>query len=254
MTLEPPAFRDIRDARVLAVLGDSITTDHISPAGAIKRDSPAGAYLQEHGVGPAEFNSYGSRRGNHEVMVRGTFANVRIRNRMVPELEGGYAVHLPSQERGPIYDVAMRYAAEGVPTVVLAGKEYGSGSSRDWAAKGPYLQGIRAVIAESYERIHRSNLIGMGVVPLEFPPGQGANLLSLTGFETISIEGLAEAIAADFAPGRTATIVARRDGGGTLAFPARIRLDTPQEVEYIRHGGILQYVLRQLLRSERPRV
>jgi aconitate hydratase len=249
MTLEPPVFREVRDARVLAVLGDSITTDHISPAGAIKRDSPAGRYLESHGVGPADFNSYGSRRGNHEVMVRGTFANVRIRNRMVPEVEGGFAVHLPSNERGSIYDVAMRYAAEGVPTVVLAGKEYGSGSSRDWAAKGPYLQGIRAVVAESYERIHRSNLIGMGIVPLEFPAGQGANLLSLTGFETISIEGLAEAVAAPFAPGRDLRVVAHRPDGGTLAFPARLRLDTPQEVEYVRHGGILQFVLRQLLRA-----
>jgi aconitate hydratase len=253
MTMTAPPFRDVRDARVLAVLGDSITTDHISPAGAIKRDSPAGRYLEEHGVGPADYNSYGSRRGNHEVMVRGTFANVRIRNRMVPDLEGGFAVHLPSHERGSIYDVAMRYAAEGVPTVVLAGKEYGSGSSRDWAAKGPYLQGIRAVLAESYERIHRSNLIGMGIVPLEFPAGQGAGPLTLTGFETLSIEGLGEAIAAPFAAGREVTVVARRPDGGTFSFAARLRLDTPQEVEYIRHGGILQFVLRQLLLDERPR-
>ncbi len=247
MPRQPRPFEEIRGARVLAVLGDSITTDHISPAGSIKRDSPAGAYLIEHGVSPLDFNSYGSRRGNHEAMVRGTFANVRIRNRMVPDLEGGFAVHLPSGERGPIYDVAMRYRAEGIPTVILAGQEYGSGSSRDWAAKGPSLQGIRAVVAQSFERIHRSNLIGMGIVPLEFPAGQSAAALGLDGTETLTFEGLAAGIAAGFPSGPEVAVVAERPGGETVRFRARVRLDTPQELEYVRHGGILQYVLRQLL-------
>jgi len=247
MTLEPKPVEDVAGARCLALLGDSITTDHISPAGAIKRDSPAGRYLEEHGVGPADFNSYGSRRGNHEVMVRGTFANVRIRNRMVPELEGGFTMHIPSRTPMSIYDAALRYIEAGTPLIVLAGKEYGSGSSRDWAAKGPALQGVRAVIAESYERIHRSNLIGMGIVPLEFAAGESAASLGLTGFETFAIEGVAAGLAHGFSDRREVAVRAMRDDGETVAFRARVRLDTPQETEYYRHGGILQFVLRQLL-------
>jgi len=247
MPVTPPPFAPVDRARVLAVLGDSITTDHISPAGSIKKESPAGRYLVEHGVAPADFNSYGSRRGNHETMVRGTFANVRIRNRMVPEVEGGFTAHQPSGETLSIYDAALRYQSEGVPTVVFAGKEYGSGSSRDWAAKGPYLQGIRAVVAESFERIHRSNLIGMGVVPLEFPPGASAASLNLTGREVVTLEGLAAGVAGGFPSGREVEVVAERPEGGTVRFRARVRIDTPQELEYVRHGGILQYVLRQLL-------
>ncbi|MCB9378461.1 MAG: aconitate hydratase AcnA [Holophagales bacterium] len=249
MPREPKPFEEIRGARVLALLGDSITTDHISPAGSIKKESPAGRYLQEHGVPPVDFNSYGSRRGNHEVMVRGTFANVRIRNRMVPGVEGGFTLHVPSGEQLSIYDAAERYRAEGTPTVVFAGKEYGTGSSRDWAAKGPYLQGIRAVVAESYERIHRSNLIGMGIVPLQFVEGESAASLGLDGFETISIAGLAQGLADGFASGREVEVTAERPSGETVRFRARIRLDTPKEVEYVRHGGILQYVLRQLLEA-----
>ena len=247
MTLTPKPVTDITGARCLASLGDSITTDHISPAGSIKKESPAGRYLIANGVAPADFNSYGSRRGNHEVMVRGTFANTRIRNRMVPTVEGGFTAHLPETEAVPIYDAAVAYADEGVPLVVLAGKEYGSGSSRDWAAKGPFLQGVRAVIAESFERIHRSNLIGMGIVPLEFPSGENAQSLGLSGFESFSVRGLAAGVAIGFASGRHVEVRASRPDGGTVAFRARVRLDTPQEVEYYRHGGILQYVLRQLL-------
>ncbi len=249
MTLTPAPVTDIAGARCLAVLGDSITTDHISPAGSIKKGSPAGKYLEAHGVAPADFNSYGSRRGNHEVMVRGTFANVRIRNRMTPEIEGGATVHLPDATPMSIYDAAARYAAEGVPLVVLAGKEYGSGSSRDWAAKGPALQGVRAVIAESYERIHRSNLIGMGIVPLEFPAGASAASLGLTGFETFAITGLAAALSGGFTAGLEVEVEALGPEQRARHFSARVRLDTPQEVEYYRHGGILQYVLRQLLAS-----
>ncbi|MCM2268473.1 MAG: aconitate hydratase AcnA [Thermoanaerobaculia bacterium] len=249
MPAAPAPVADLAGARCLALLGDSITTDHISPAGAIKKDSPAGRYLVEHGVGPAEFNSYGSRRGNHEVMVRGTFANVRIRNRMVPDVEGGFTKHLPSGETLAIADAAERYAASGTPLVVVAGKEYGSGSSRDWAAKGPALQGVRAVVAESYERIHRSNLIGMGIVPLEFTGGDTADGLGLDGSETYAIEGLAAGVADGFAGSREVAVRATRDDGRTTAFRARVRLDTPQEIEYYRHGGILQYVLRQLLAS-----
>jgi aconitate hydratase len=247
MPREPRPVRDIGGARVLAVFGDSITTDHISPAGSIKLQSPAGKYLVERGVSPKDFNSYGARRGNHEVMVRGTFANTRIRNRMVPEIEGGFTVHLPSGEPLSIYDAAMRYAAEGVPLVVFAGKEYGTGSSRDWAAKGPALQGVRAVIAESFERIHRSNLIGMGIVPLEYPGGASALSLGLTGREMIDIEGLEKGIERGFAHGKTVTVRATAEDGKTTTFQAKVRLDTPQEVEYYRHGGILQYVLRKLL-------
>jgi aconitate hydratase len=249
----PASVEEIRGARVIAVLGDSVTTDHISPAGSIKKDSPAGKYLIERGVEPKDFNSYGSRRGNHEVMVRGTFANVRIRNRLVPGIEGGFTRHLPSDEIMTIYDAAMRYQQEGTPLVVLAGKEYGSGSSRDWAAKGPYLQGIKAVIAESYERIHRSNLIGMGVLPLQFHSGDSVDSLGLTGEEVIDIEGVADRCAGGLAHGRDVTVRARRPDGRTVEFPAVIRLDTPQEVLYYRHGGILQYVLRQLLSGREVR-
>jgi aconitate hydratase len=243
----PDTVPEIVGARVIALLGDSVTTDHISPAGSIKRDSPAGKYLVQHGVEPRDFNSYGSRRGNHEVMVRGTFANVRIRNALVPGIEGGFSRHLPSDEIMTIYDAAMKYQAEGTPLVVLAGKEYGSGSSRDWAAKGPYLQGIKAVIAESYERIHRSNLIGMGVLPLQFQPGDSVAGLGLTGEETIDIAGVSKRIAGGLAKGREVTARARRADGTVIEFEVLMRIDTPQEVLYYRHGGILQYVLRQLL-------
>jgi aconitate hydratase len=260
MPAEPPAVEDIRGARVLGVFGDSITTDHISPAGSIKAASPAGKYLVEHGVPAKDFNSYGSRRGNHEVMMRGTFANVRIRNRMVPEIEGGFTLHLPSGEPLPIYDAAMRYQQEGVPTVIFAGKEYGTGSSRDWAAKGSRLLGVRAVIAESFERIHRSNLVGMGVVPLELLDGATVQSLGITGREVIEIEGLARGLPAAGAGGwqgeREVTVHALPDGepagrrAAPIEFKARVRLDTPQEVQYYRHGGILHYVLRQLLKRD----
>ncbi len=231
---------DIQGARVLALLGDSVTTDHISPAGAIKADSPAGKYLQEHGVKPEDFNSLGSRRGNHEVMMRGTFANIRLRNLLAPGTEGGVTLHLPDAEPMSIYDAAMKYKAEGTPLVVIAGKEYGSGSSRDWAAKGPRLLGIRVVIVESYERIHRSNLVGMGVLPLQFMGGESAAMLGLTGRETIGISGLGDGAA------KEVTVTAIDDAGTAKTFQARVRIDTPQEVEYYRHGGILHYVLRQL--------
>jgi aconitate hydratase len=248
MTAEAPAeVGELRGARVIASLGDSVTTDHISPAGSIKADSPAGQYLVACGVAPRDFNSYGSRRGNHDVMVRGTFANVRIRNLLAPGTEGGVTTYLPTGEVMPIYDAAMRYAETGTPLVVLAGKEYGSGSSRDWAAKGPYLQGIRAVIAESYERIHRSNLIGMGILPLQFTGGESAATLGLTGHETFDIEGLTAGVRNGFADGRQVTVTARDQNGKERRFLAQVRLDTPMEVQYYRHGGILQYVLRQLL-------
>jgi len=247
MTREPRPFADIRGARVLALLGDSVTTDHISPAGSIKPASPAGRYLEERGVAPADFNSYGARRGNDEVMVRGTFANVRLRNRLVPGVEGGETVHLPEGTRVSIFDAALRYAEERVPLVVIAGKEYGSGSSRDWAAKGPLLLGVRAVIAESFERIHRSNLIGMGIAPLEFSPGESAESLGLDGREEYEIVGLAALLERGFAGGREALVRARRDGGASREFRTLVRVDTPQEVKYMRHGGILQYVLRRLL-------
>jgi aconitate hydratase len=243
----PKAVNEIRGARIIAILGDSVTTDHISPAGSIKKDSPAGRYLTEQGVALADFNSYGSRRGNHEVLVRGTFANTRIRNRLAPNTEGGYTTYLPTGEVMPIYDAALRYQAAGTPLLVLAGKEYGSGSSRDWAAKGPALQGIRAVIAESYERIHRSNLVGMGILPLQFTSGESADTLGLTGNELFDFEGLSAAIKTGFASGRTLTVRARREDGSSIRFSVTIRIDTPQEVLYYQHGGILQYVLRQLL-------
>ncbi len=257
MPAEPEPVRDIAGARVLALLGDSVTTDHISPAGAIKRDGPAGTYLQEQGVAPRDFNSYGARRGNHEVMVRGTFANIRLRNLLaggeaLPE--GGFTRYLAdgSAEQMPIYDAAMRYMREGIELVVLAGREYGSGSSRDWAAKGTRLLGVRAVIAQSFERIHRSNLIGMGVLPLQFGDGQSAQTLGLTGVESFAIEGLAEAMAGGGGPPREVHVSARTLGAGGAAdrdikFDARVRIDTPREAEYYRHGGILQYVLRGLL-------
>jgi aconitate hydratase len=247
---QPPAVEDVDGARVLALLGDSVTTDHISPAGSIKRDGPAGAYLQEHGVKPKDFNSYGSRRGNHEVMMRGTFANIRLRNQMAPGTEGGVTRYLAKEgeaEEMSIYDAAMRYAEDGVPLVVLAGKEYGSGSSRDWAAKGTKLLGVRAVIVQSFERIHRSNLVGMGVLPLQFPDGESAESLGLEGEETLSISGMAEAMADGGSPPREVAVTAERDGGEPVEFSARVRIDTPQEAEYYRHGGILQYVLRGLL-------
>jgi aconitate hydratase len=240
---EPEAPQNISGARALALLGDSVTTDHISPAGAIAHDSPAGRYLVSHGVAPADFNSYGSRRGNHEVMMRGTFANVRLRNRLVPGVEGGYTRHIPSGEQMSIYDAAMRYQNEGIPLMVLAGREYGTGSSRDWAAKGPSLLGIRAVIAQSYERIHRSNLIGMGVLPLQFGPGQTAESLGLTGAETFDITG----IEGDLEPGSIASVRATADDGAEARFEVIVRLDTEVEAEYYRNGGILQTVLRQLV-------
>jgi aconitate hydratase len=243
----PQTVQEIRGARAIAVLGDSVTTDHISPAGSIKKDSPAGKYLVENGVEVKDFNSYGSRRGNHEVMVRGTFANIRIRNQLAAGTEGGFTTYLPENELTTIYDAAMRYQQDGTPTIVLAGKEYGSGSSRDWAAKGPYLQGIKAVIAESYERIHRSNLVGMGILPLQFESGDTIASLGLSGREHFDIDGLADKIASGFADGREVTVHARGEDGQTKSFTATIRIDTPQEVLYYRHGGILQYVLRQLL-------
>ena len=248
MPEHPPAhLSEIAGARVLLMLGDSITTDHISPAGSIRRKSPAGDYLVEHGVDPKEFNSYGSRRGNHEVMVRGTFANVRIRNQLAPGTEGGYSTYFPTGEVLSVFDAAERYAKDGTPLLVIAGKEYGSGSSRDWAAKGPYLQGVRAVIAESYERIHRSNLVGMGILPLQFAEGATAASLGLTGHEVFDITGAATAIEGGFRNGRTVQVTARSGKGDAIVFHATIRIDTPQEVLYYRHGGILQYVLRQLL-------
>ena len=250
----PKRVTEIRGARVIAILGDSVTTDHISPAGSIKKDSPAGRYLMSQGVPLADFNSYGSRRGNHEVLVRGTFANTRIRNRLAPNTEGGVTTYLPTNEVMPIYDAAMRYLGEGTPLIVLAGKEYGSGSSRDWAAKGPALQGIRAVIAESYERIHRSNLVGMGILPLQYEAGASTESLGLSGRELFDIEGLGDAIASGFAKGRTLQVRARREDGTTVSLGVTVRIDTPQEVLYYQHGGILPFVLRQLLGDrQKPR-
>jgi aconitate hydratase len=238
MSLEQGTVDDIVGARCLVMVGDSVTTDHISPAGAIRPDSPAGKYLLEHGVERKDFNSYGSRRGNHEVMVRGTFANVRLRNLLVPGSEGTWTVHLPDGEETTIFEASQRYLAEGVPLIVIAGKEYGSGSSRDWAAKGPNLLGVKAVIADSYERIHRSNLLMMGILPLQFLPGENAASLGLTGREEFSITGVQNAEARE--------VTVRADG---KEFRARVRLDTPRERDYLRHGGILRYVLRRLLSS-----
>ncbi len=250
---KPPYFENMADPnapitdltgmRVLAMLGDSVTTDHISPAGSIPVDSPAGKWLIEHGVKPADFNSYGARRGNHEVMVRGTLANIRLRNQLAPGTEGGWTTHLPDGERMFIYDASVKYQADGVPLMIIAGKEYGSGSSRDWAAKGVLLLGVRAVIAESFERIHRSNLVGMGVLPLQFLPGQNRESLGLTGTETFSITGVSDSVGT----GRNATVIARADDGTEKRFEAIVRIDTPAEIEYYRNGGILPYVLRQVV-------
>jgi len=240
--------KEIKGALVLAKLGDSVTTDHISPAGSIKKDSPAGKYLIENGVKPVDFNSYGSRRGNHDVMVRGTFANVRLRNKLAPGTEGGFTKYLPTGEVTTIFEASVKYQAAGTPLIILAGKEYGSGSSRDWAAKGPRLLGVNAVIAESYERIHRSNLVGMGILPLQFLDGQTPDTLGLTGEESYDIIGLAKLLETKFASGRIVKVKATKDGK-SVEFDATVRIDTPQEILYYQHGGILQYVLRQLLGS-----
>jgi aconitate hydratase len=242
MKPEPDAPTDVSGARILALLGDSITTDHISPAGAIKQDGPAGAYLTANGISPADFNSFGSRRGNHEVMMRGTFANIRLRNELAPGTEGGVTRHLPDGTQMPIYDAAMKYADEGVPLVVIAGAEYGTGSSRDWAAKGTLLLGVRAVIAESFERIHRSNLVGMGVLPLCFKNGDSRKSLNLTGEETVDIVG----IAAGLSPGMDVTARFTTTDGATREVPLLCRIDTEDEVDYYRNSGILHYVLRNL--------
>ncbi|MDH5408173.1 MAG: aconitate hydratase AcnA, partial [Gammaproteobacteria bacterium] len=231
---------DIKSARCLAALGDSITTDHISPAGAIKADSPAGQYLQEHGVAQKDFNSYGSRRGNHEIMMRGTFANIRLRNLLAPGTEGGITLHMPDATQTSIYEAAMQYKADGIPSIILAGKEYGSGSSRDWAAKGPRLLGVHAVIAESYERIHRTNLVCMGILPLQFNDGENTASLGLTGHESFDFEGIGDGSA------KQLKVTATAEDGSSKTFDVRVRIDTPAEVEYYRHGGILHYVLRQL--------
>jgi aconitate hydratase len=271
MTAKPAPVEDIRGARVLAVLGDSVTTDHISPAGSIKLNSPAGKYLTGHGVKPADFNSYGSRRGNHEVMVRGTFANVRLRNKLAPGTEGGVTRLLPEGEQMSIFDASVKYAERKTPLVILAGKEYGSGSSRDWAAKGPKLLGVRAVIAESYERIHRSNLVGMGILPLQFAWRQNVESLELTGEEVFEFPDLAMRLNAirtgqkvmtrsgasgqgetkffgqsRMSDPRTLVVTAKSASGGPKVFETRIRIDTPQEILYFENGGILQYVLRGL--------
>jgi aconitate hydratase len=249
MGAEPSPVTDIQGAAVLALLGDSVTTDHISPAGAIKTDSPAGEYLRSHGVERRDFNSYGSRRGNHEVMIRGTFANIRLRNQLAAGTEGGFTRDF-SKPDGPvttIYDASVAYAGAGTPLVVLAGKEYGSGSSRDWAAKGTALLGVRAVIAESFERIHRSNLIGMGVLPLQFPDGENAESLGLTGEERFDIAGVTALN--DGTTPETVAVTASRPDGSTIGFDAVVRIDTPGEAEYYRHGGIMQFVLRHLLAS-----
>ncbi|PQQ35725.1 aconitate hydratase, partial [Photorhabdus luminescens] len=243
MTAEPEAITDIHGANILAILGDSVTTDHISPAGNIKADSPAGRYLQEHGVEPKDFNSYGSRRGNHEVMMRGTFANIRIRNEMISGVEGGYTRHIPSQTQLAIYDAAMRYQEEKTPLAIIAGKEYGSGSSRDWAAKGTRLLGVRVVIAESFERIHRSNLIGMGVLPLEFPQGINRKTLNLRGDETIDIEGMN-----NLKPGQIVPVKVTYADGRKETVNAQCRIDTRTELDYFHHGGILHYVIRHMLK------
>jgi aconitate hydratase len=243
MPVKPGALTDLRGLRALALLGDSITTDHISPAGSIPAESPAGKYLIANGVQPKDFNSYGARRGNHEVMMRGTFANIRLKNQLAPGTEGGWTIHQPSGEKMYIYDAAMKYRDERVPLMILAGKEYGSGSSRDWAAKGTILLGVKAVLAESFERIHRSNLVGMGVLPIEFLPGENAKSLGLTGLEVFDFEGLAQ----NFEPRKTIKVTARDTGGNVKSFTALARVDTPFEVAYYQHGGILQYVLRQML-------
>ena len=242
---EPPAITDIKAARVIAALGDSVTTDHISPAGAIPKASPAGQYLIGRGISPADFNSYGARRGNHEVMVRGTFGNIRLRNALVPGREGDWTIHLPDGAEMRVYDAALQYQSEGTPLLIVAGKEYGSGSSRDWAAKGPMLLGVRAAIAESYERIHRSNLVGMGVLPLEFLPGQNLSTLGLSGREAYDILG----IAAGLQPRQAVTVQARREDGSVVSFQTIARIDSAVEVEYYRNGGVLQTVLRRMVKE-----
>jgi len=246
LTPEPKPIAAIHGARALAYLGDSVTTDHISPAGNISKKSPAARYLMGLGVEPADFNSYGARRGNHEVMMRGTFANIRIKNALLGGEEAPDTLHLPEGTRLSIYDAAMKYAEEKVPLVVLAGAEYGTGSSRDWAAKGTKLLGVRAVIAKSFERIHRSNLVGMGVLPLEFAPGEGADTLGLTGRETFDIGGVTH----DLAPGKKLQVVATAPDGAKKTFTVTCRIDTPNEVDYYQHGGILQFVVRQILASK----
>jgi aconitate hydratase len=247
LTMQPALLENVSGARVLVLVGDSITTDHISPAGSIKRDSPAGKYLIEHGVAPSDFNSYGARRGNHEVMMRGTFANVRLRNQLAPGTEGGWTTYQPGGAVMTIYDAAMKYKEAGIPLLVIAGKEYGSGSSRDWAAKGTLLLGVRAVIAESFERIHRSNLVNMGVLPLQFQPGASAVSLSLTGQERYDLDGIAKTLM----PGGIVTVRAQSDLGKKTEFETIARIDTPEELVAFRHGGILPYVLRQLARASR---
>jgi len=242
---EPEPIQPIEEARVLVMVGDSVTTDHISPAGAIKADSPAGRYLQDHGVRPLDFNSYGSRRGNDRVMTRGTFANIRLRNQMAPGTEGGMTTYLPTGEVMPIFDAAMNYKKEGTPLLVIAGKEYGTGSSRDWAAKGTMLLGVRAVIAESYERIHRSNLVGMGVLPLQFKSGENRESLGLDGSETFSIQGLDD----NLSPRQDIKVTARKKDGSTSTFTVISRIDTPVEIEYYKNGGILHTVLRKMLKQ-----
>jgi aconitate hydratase len=250
MKKTPEPVQPIAAARCLALLGDSITTDHISPAGNIKKDSPAGKYLTDHGVDAKDFNSYGSRRGNHEVMVRGTFANIRLKNLLVPGVEGGVTKHIAKDGTvgavTSIYEAAMQYMSEGVSAVVIAGKEYGTGSSRDWAAKGTKLLGVRTVIAESFERIHRSNLVGMGILPLQFKAGDSAASLGLTGEELFEVEGVVDAINSNFAGGRMLTVKAVAKDGTTKSFQAMVRIDTPKEIDYYKHGGILLYVLRNL--------
>jgi aconitate hydratase len=242
---EPKPLIDIKAARVLALLGDSVTTDHISPAGSFNEKSPAGKYLLSLGVQKKDFNQYGARRGNHEIMMRGTFANIRLKNLLVPGTEGGVTLHPSSKEPISIFDAAMQYKQDNTSLIILAGKEYGSGSSRDWAAKGPALLGVRAVIAESFERIHRSNLVGMGVLPLQFLDGQSYKMLGLTGFEQFEIGG----IAVDLKPGKQLTVKATSNNGIVKTFVVTCRIDTPNDVDYYRHGGFLQYVLRSLLKG-----
>jgi len=245
MSKTPAELKEIKGARVLALLGDSVTTDHISPAGSIEKNGPAARYLSNNDVLPKDYNQYGARRGNHEVMMRGTFANIRLKNMLAPGTEGGVTLHLPDKKQMSIYDAAMQYQKEGIPLIVVAGKEYGSGSSRDWAAKGPRLLGVKAVIAESYERIHRSNLIGMGIVPLQFKTGENLKFHGLAGFETFEIVG----ISAGLKLRQELTVKAIDDSGKVTEFAVICRIDTPAELDYYRHGGILEYVLRQLLQS-----
>ncbi|MCR4296807.1 MAG: aconitate hydratase, partial [Elusimicrobia bacterium] len=242
LDLKPRTLNDLKGARALALFGDSVTTDHISPAGNIAKDSPAGRYLESKGVKPADFNSYGARRGNHEVMMRGTFANIRIKNLMLKDVTGGYTMHIPSKQQLAIYDAAEKYQAEKTPLIVIAGKEYGTGSSRDWAAKGPALQGVKAAIAQSFERIHRSNLVGMGILPLQFLDGESAATLGLTGYETFDVLGLASV-----KPRSPLTVRATDDAGKAKEFQVLCRIDTPIELEYYRCGGVLRFVLGQML-------